>query len=177
MSALAATGLVLLGLLLLAGGGELLVRGSTAIARLAGVTPAVIGLTVVAFGTSLPELVVSLLAAHAGKPDIALGNVVGSNLFNVVGVLGATALVTVIPVHGTAVKLEWPFMFVVSCVVYLLARDGVIDRLEGGFLVVSLILFTAYSVWVARREVTARERGGFEAEAAFRTIRSARRAT
>src|SRR5512134_2935589 len=105
MTLLAALGLILLGLLLLAGGGELLVRGATAVARLAGVTPAVIGLTIVAIGTSLPELVVSLLAAMEGQPEIAVGNVVGSNIFNIVGVLGITALITVLPVHGSAVKL------------------------------------------------------------------------
>ncbi|MBK9692132.1 MAG: hypothetical protein IPO73_10690 [Gemmatimonadetes bacterium] len=94
MSLALAAGLVLLGLLVLAGGGELLVRGATALARHAGVTPAVIGLTVVAMGTSLPELVVSATAALGGQPAIAMGNVIGSNIFNVVGVLGITALIT-----------------------------------------------------------------------------------
>ena len=171
MTLLAASGLCLLGLLLLAGGGELLVRGATAIARLAGVTPAVIGLTIVAVGTSVPELVVSLLAAAQGQPDIAVGNVVGSNIFNVVGVLGVTALVSALPVHGTAVRLEWPFMFVASCLVVLLARDGLIDRLEGGFMVTALVLFIAYMVWLGRREVAGSERAEFEEEVAWRTIR------
>jgi cation:H+ antiporter len=171
MALLPPLGLILLGLLLLAGGGEMLIRGATALARLAGVTPAVIGLTVVALGTSVPELVVSLLAASQGQPDIAVGNVVGSNIFNVVGVLGLTALVTAIPVHGTAVRLEWPFMFIVSCLVVLLARDGVIDRVEGGFMVGSLVLFVAYMVWLARREVAGAERSEFAEEATRRSIR------
>jgi cation:H+ antiporter len=169
----AASGLVLLGLALLAGGGEALVRGATAVARRAGVTPAVIGLTIVAIGTSLPELVVSLLAALAGQPDIAVGNVVGSNIFNIVGVLGLTSLIAVLPVHGTAVKLEWPFMFLVSCIAVLLSRDRVIDQLEGTFMVGGLVLFTAFMIWLARREVAGVEREEFEAEAAFRTIRRA----
>ena len=87
MDALTATGLVLIGLLLLAGGGEALVRAATTLAELAGVTPAVIGLTVVAIGTSLPELVVSLMAAARGEPDLAVANVVGSNIFNVAATL------------------------------------------------------------------------------------------
>src|SRR5690606_26599231 len=139
MGLAASSGLVLLGLLLLAGGGEALVRGATAIARLAGVTPAVIGLTVVAMGTSLPELVVSVLAALDGQPDIAIGNVVGSNIFNLVGVLGITALITAIPVTGAAVRLEWPIMFLASAGSLLLARDGRGDRLEGGFRVSGLV--------------------------------------
>ncbi|MBK8004633.1 MAG: calcium/sodium antiporter [Gemmatimonadetes bacterium] len=174
MTPLAATALVFLGLLLLAGGGEALVRGATALARLAGLTPAVIGLTVVAVGTSLPELVVSIFAALGGQPDIAVGNVVGSNIFNVVGVLGITALITVVPVHGTAVKLEWPFMFVASCGVVLLARDGLLDRLEAGFLLVSLVLFIGFMVRLARREVAGAEQAEFEAEVAQRTLRAPR---
>ncbi len=174
MTPLAATGLVLLGLVLLGGGGEALVRGATALARLAGLTPAVIGLTVVAVGTSLPELVVSTLAALGGQPDIAVGNVVGSNIFNVVGVLGITALITAVPVHGTAVKLEWPFMFVASCGVVLLARDGLLDRLEAGFLLVSLVLFIGFMVRLARREVAGAEQAEFEAEVAQRTLRAPR---
>jgi len=170
MTILAALGLVLLGLLLLAGGGEALVRGAAAIARLAGVTPAVIGLTVVAIGTSLPELVVSLLAALAGQPGIAVGNVVGSNIFNVVGVLGITALITTLPVQGNAVKIEWPFMFVVSGLCLLLSRDGLLDRLEGGFLVVSAVAFTWYIVRLARQEVSGAEAAEFASAAAGRTL-------
>jgi len=141
------------GIVLLASGGEFLVRGSAAVARLARVTPAVIGLTIVSMGTSLPELVVSLFAALGGNPDVAVGNVVGSNIFNVGAILGIAALLSPLVVHSTAVRLEWPFMFVTSFVGLLLARDGVIDRLEGTFFVVSLLLFTVYVIRVARTEV------------------------
>jgi len=171
MTLAAALGLILLGLVLLAGGGESLVRGATAIARLAGVTPAVIGLTIVAVGTSLPELVVSLLAAHEGQPDIAVGNVVGSNIFNLVGVLAITALITALPVHGSAVKLEWPFMFLVSCLAVLLARDGAIDRLDGGFMLAAFVVFTAYMVRAAREEFRNSERQEFETEGVRRSLR------
>jgi cation:H+ antiporter len=94
MSAIA---IVILGLVLLAGGGEALVRAATTLAELAGVTPAVIGLTVVAIGTSLPELVVSLVAATQGEPDLAVANVVGSNIFNITATLGLTALLIPLP--------------------------------------------------------------------------------
>lgn len=171
MGLAAALGLLLLGLALLAGGGEALVRGATAIARLAGVAPAVIGLTVVAMGTSLPELVVSVLAALAGQPDIALGNVVGSNIFNVVGVLGITAVILAVPVAGSAVKLEWPVMLFVSGLLFVVARDGLVDRLEGGLFVAGLVTFTVYMVWLGRRDLAGQESAAFSAEAEQRTLR------
>ena len=153
MDVFAAVGLVLLGLALLAAGGEALVRAATTLAQLAGVSPAVIGLTVVAIGTSLPELVVSLVAATGGEPDLAVANVVGSNIFNIAATLGLTALIIPLPVHGSAVRLEWPVMFAASFLCLLLARDGRIDSLEGGFFLVSLLLFIAYTVHVARTDV------------------------
>lgn len=163
-------GLVLLGLALLAGGGEALVRAATTIAEIAGVTPAVIGLTVVAMGTSLPELTVSLFAALQGQPDLAIGNVVGSNIFNVAAALGLTALVVALPVHGNAVRLEWPFMFLASLICWLLSRDGMLDRIEGGFFVVSLALFIVYTVRVASRDVGPAEAKQLAAQVEARDI-------
>ena len=146
--------LFLAGLGLLTVGGEVLIRGASAIARLAGLSPAVIGLTVVAMGTSLPELAVGLLAALRGEADIAVGNVVGSNIFNVTCALGIAALVATLPVRGNAIRLEWPVMFASTLACVVLMRDFLLDRLEASFLVTALVLFTAYSVWVGRREVT-----------------------
>jgi cation:H+ antiporter len=163
--------LILAGVVVLGGGGDVLVRGATSLARIARVTPAVIGLTIVAMGTSLPELVVSVVAAGEGRPDLALGNVVGSNIFNVGVIAGVAALLLPLAVHGNAVRLEWPFMFVASFVALLLARDGLIDRLEGGFFVVSLILFTAYVVRLARTQVRAEEERALTAEVEARTLR------
>jgi cation:H+ antiporter len=154
----AALALVIFGLILLAGGGEALVRAATTLAELAGVSPAVIGLTVVAIGTSLPELVVSVVAAMAGEPDLAVANVVGSNIFNVAATLGITALIIALPVHGSAVRFEWPVMFATSFLCLLLARDGALDRLEGGFFLVTLALFITYTVYVARLTVGAVEK-------------------
>ncbi len=153
MDAFAAVAIVLVGLALLAGGGEALVRAATTLAELAGVSPAVIGLTVVAIGTSLPELVVSLVAATQGQPDLAVANVVGSNIFNIAATLGLTALIIPLPVHGAAVRLEWPIMFAASLLCLLLARDGHIDRVDGAFFLVSLTLFIAYTVRIARKDI------------------------
>jgi cation:H+ antiporter len=157
MTVLTAIALLFVGLFLLAGGGEALVRAATTLAKIAGVTPAVIGLTVVAIGTSLPELVVSVLAAIEKQPDIAIGNVVGSNIFNIAAALGITALVFPLPVHGNAVRLEWPVMFLASLGCVIAARDGLIDRLEGGIALVALVLFVSYTVRIAKRDVTAAE--------------------
>lgn len=166
-----ALGLVVFGLLLLAGGGELLVRGATAIARFAGVTPAVIGLTVVAMGTSLPELVVSMLAALSHQTDLAVANVVGSNILNVVGVLGVAALIAPLPVHGAAVRLEWPFMLLVSCALVVFARDGVLDAPEGALMVAGMAAFTWYSVRLARAEFRQGEAAQFADESVRRSLR------
>ena len=151
------------GLALLTVGGELLVRGATAIAKQLGLTTTVIGLTVVAMGTSLPELAVSLYAALGGTPDIAIGNVVGSNIANIGLILGITAMVTALPVYGSAVRLAWPFMFAASWVAVLLARDGSFDRLEGGFFIVCLVLFVTFMVHGSRLEVKAGEAAEIEA--------------
>lgn len=163
-------GTLVLGLVILAVGGEALVRAATTIARIAGVTPAVIGLTVVAMGTSLPELVVSLLAALEGQPDIAMGNVVGSNIFNIAAALGVAALITPLPVHGAAVRREWPFMFAASLACLLVAQDGVVGRVEGGVFVVALGLFVAFTVHLARRDVGAAEAVQMSAEVTARGL-------
>jgi cation:H+ antiporter len=169
--------LVAVGILVLGYGGDLLVRGGVTIAKAARVSAAVIGLTIVSMGTSLPELTVSLAATFRGATEIAVGNVVGSNIFNVCGVLGFAAVVQPMRVHGSAVRLEWPFMFLASFQLLLLARDGVVDRLEGGFFLVGLLLFTAYAVRIGRTEVAgeeakdlAREVAGMEAHGRLQSV-------
>lgn len=176
MSAATPILLALAGLALLTVGAEALVRGAASVARLARVTPAVIGLTIVAMGTSFPELTVSVVAALGDRPDVAVGNVVGSNIVNVAVIAGVAALILPLPVQGTTVKLEWPFMFVASVVGLLLARDGAIDRLEGGFFLVALALFVAYALRLARREVTAREAQQFAQAVAALEVRTRRAA-
>jgi cation:H+ antiporter len=176
MDTLVPVGLVLIGLALLAGGGEALVRAATTIAHVAGVSPAVIGLTVVAMGTSLPELVVSMLSALRGEPDLAVANVVGSNIFNIAATLGITAMILPLPVHGSAVRLEWPVMFVASLICVVVTRGGLIDRVEGGVLLVALVLFVAYTVRVARRDVGVAEARQFAEQVEARDIDPADRA-
>lgn len=153
---------VIAGLLLLVGGGEGLVRGASGIALLARVTPAVVGLTIVAAGTSMPELVVSVQAALAGNPGMAMGNVVGSNVFNIGAILGLTALILPLRIQGNTVRLEWPVMMLAAFQLHLLARDSTVDRLEGGFLLVALVVFFAYATWVGRKNATTVEQQEFE---------------
>ncbi|MFQ5655805.1 MAG: calcium/sodium antiporter [Planctomycetota bacterium] len=148
------------GLLLLALGGELLVRGASAAALRLRLTPAVVGLTIISLGTSLPELVVSVTAQLKGSEDLAFANVVGSNLFNIGMVLGLCALLRPLQIPGSTVRLELPFLIVASFIALFLARDShlsessMIDRWEGLFLLISLAFFSAYMVRLARREVT-----------------------
>jgi cation:H+ antiporter len=159
------TFLLLAGLVLLAVGGETLVRGATRIARIAGLTPAVIGLTVVAIGTSLPELVVSVAASAKGEADLAIANVLGSNVVNITGTLGLVALIMPIPTRVTVVRLEWPVLLVASAAAIIAMRDGIIDRHEAGFFLISLVTFIAYSVHLARSEATATEKIALEEQA------------
>ncbi len=158
---LVAVALVIVGLLLLVGGGEALVRGASGVALLARVTPTVVGLTIVSAGTSTPELVVSVQSALEGSPDLAVGNVVGSNIFNIGAILGLTALIRPLQIHGNTVRLEWPVMALAAAQLHLLARDGQLDRLEGAFLAGALVAFVAYIVWVGRRSATAEEKSEF----------------
>lgn len=146
--------LIVFGLIALVIGGEALVRGATLLARRLGVAPAVIGLTVVAVGTSVPELVVAVLAALRGAPDLAVGNVIGSNLVNLTGALGIAALVAPLSVRGQAIKLEWPVLFLATAVTLACLRDAHLDRLEGFVLVAGLIAFISWTVVIARRNIT-----------------------
>lgn len=142
--------LVIAGLVLLAVGGEALVRGATSIARRLDISPAIIGATVVAAGTSAPELVVSVAAALQGSPDVAMGNVVGSNIYNIVLILGITPLILPLVVQGVTIRLQWPVMLLAAAWLHMLARDGLLDRLEGGFLLLGLVVFVAWTVRLAR---------------------------
>ncbi len=140
------------GLALLLGGAELLVRGASRLAARFSVPPLVIGLTVVAYGTSAPELAVSLQAAAAGQADIALGNVLGSNIFNILFILGLTALLVPLKVTAKLVRLDVPIMIGVSFLVAILAWDGRIGPLEGMLLLTAGLAYTAFLIVEGRRE-------------------------
>lgn len=143
---------ILGGLLLLPLGAEGLVRGSTGLALRMGVTPLAIGLTVVAFGTGSPELVVSIEAARAGNSGIALGNVVGSNIGNIALVLALAALAKPMPVRSELIRREVPLMIGVTLLLCVLLLDGELSRLEGLFLVLGAVAYTAFAYWMAKRE-------------------------
>jgi cation:H+ antiporter len=143
--------LFIAGLVLLAAGGELLVRGAARLAGRIGVPPLIIGLTVVAFGTSSPELAVSVQAALAGQADIAVGNVVGSNIFNVLFVLGLSALIVPLVVSEQLVRLDVPVMVGISITFMLMAANGVISRPEATLLVLALAAYIGMQVVLSRR--------------------------
>ena len=132
-------------------GGELLVRGASQLAATVGISPLVIGLTVVAFGTSAPELAVSVQSALAGQAGLAIGNVVGSSIVNILVILGAAALVIPLAVSRRLVRVDVPIMIGVSGLVLLFGLDGEIGRLEGVVLASGLVGYVAFSLWNSRR--------------------------
>ena len=147
-----AIGLIAIGLVALVMGGELLVRGASRLAAAAGISPLVIGLTVVAFGTSAPELAVSVKASLAGQTDIAVGNVVGSNIFNVLFILGVSALISPLVVSSQLIRIDVPLMMAASVAMLLLGLDGNIGRFDGIGLFVGLICYTTWTVIKSRKE-------------------------
>lgn len=138
---------LLAGLAILLLSGTWLVKSASRLAVLMGLSPTVIGLTIVAFGTSLPELVVSLLAnfREGTASNLAIGNVVGSNITNISLILGIGAVIAVLPMEKTLLQREYPYMLFVSCLLVGFSWDGVVTRGEGVLLVAGLVLFMAYS--------------------------------
>lgn len=143
---------LLAGLVLLYFGAEGLVRGAASLALRAGITPLVVGLTVVAFGTSAPEMVVSTKAAWLGQGGIAVGNVVGSNIFNIAVILGLSALLRPMVVRMQLLLFDMPLVILVSLVALLFLRDDQISRPEAALLFAGIIAYTAINIILARRE-------------------------
>jgi cation:H+ antiporter len=135
------------GLVVLVVGAELLVRGAVVLAAAARISSLVIGLTVVAFGTSAPELAVSAISSLKGDAAIALGNVVGSNIFNVLFILGLSAIIVPLTVTSQLVRLDVPLMIAASCAAWLAAVDGAIDAWEAALMFVA---FVTYTIWLIR---------------------------
>lgn len=152
---------LVIGLLLLVGGADLLVRGASGLALRVGISPLVVGLTVVAFGTSSPELAVSVSSGLAGQADIALGNVVGSNIFNVLVVLGLAALIAPLAVQPQLVRFDAPLVVGLSMLILVMALDGGIGKLDGVLLVSGLAAYTYFAIRQSRRE-TASAQGEHE---------------
>ncbi len=144
---------IVVGLIVLICGGELLVRGATALAIAARVSPLVIGLTVVAFGTSAPEFAVSIQASLANQPDLAIGNVVGSNIFNILLILGVSATITPLIVSSQLIRRDVPLMIGCSLTLLALSLNGRLGRGEGALFVAGLLTYTYWSLRQSRREV------------------------
>lgn len=144
-------GLIVVGLAGLLVGGELLVRGATVIAKTFGMSSLIIGLTVVSIGTSAPELAICLDSAFKDKPEIALGNVLGSNIANVLLILGITALVMPIAIHKKIVQREVPIMIGVSVLFSALAIDGLISFWDGVILLATMVGFLLFQFGMVRQ--------------------------
>lgn len=142
-----------LGLLVL--GAELLVRGASRLALAVGLSPLVVGLTVVGMGTSAPEVAVSVGAVMGGQSDIAIGNVVGSNIFNVLLILGLSALIVPLVVHSQIIRQEVPIMVAISLLLVIMVQDRVIGMYEGAILTALLVVYTSFIVAQSRRATRA----------------------
>jgi cation:H+ antiporter len=140
------------GLIILVAGAEVLVRGASHLALALGISPLVIGLTVVAFGTSSPELAINLQAAFLGEADIALGNVVGSNIFNILVILGISAMIIPLVVHQQLIRLDIPIMIGLSILVFLMSLDGRLGRIDGLILVSLLLVYLIFVLLRSRQE-------------------------
>lgn len=154
------------GLVLLVIGADLLVRGASRLALSLGISPLVVGLTVVAFGTSAPELAVSIDAVTTGSTDLAIGNVVGSNIFNVLFILGISAILAPLVVAHQIVRQEVPIMIGASVLLFLMALDGGISRIDGA---VFLALFVIYTVFLIEQSRSVRGETVVDAPAAATT--------
>ena len=140
-----------LGLTVLVVGAESLVRGASRLAGSVGISPLVIGLTVVAFGTSTPEMAVSVHASLAGTPDIAIGNVIGSNIANVLLILGISAVIIPLLVSEQVIRQEIPVMIAATVLLIVLALDGRISRIDAGILFTLVIVYTVFLILQSRR--------------------------
>ncbi|GAB1358260.1 calcium/sodium antiporter [Porphyromonadaceae bacterium] len=139
---------LIIGLILLLWGGDMLVNGGVGLARRFRISSLVVGMTVVAFGTSAPELIVSVVAAIDGNPEIALGNVIGSNIVNIGLILGFAALILPIPVNKESIRRDFPMMLIVTLLFWIIGSTGEIGRISG---LIGVIIIIAYTIWAIRK--------------------------
>lgn len=147
--------MLIFGLLVLTVGAELLVRGGSRLALAAGISPLVVGLTVVAYGTSTPELVVSVQSALNGQSEVALGNVIGSNIFNVLLILGISAAITPLTVAQQLIRFDVPLMIAVSILTLGLSLDGRLGLIDGTILASGMLGYTVWAILKSRQETAA----------------------
>jgi cation:H+ antiporter len=145
-------GLIVAGLALLVGGAQGLVRGASKLALALGISPLVVGLTIVAFGTSAPELAVSIQSSLSGKSSIVLGNVLGSNIYNVLFILGACATITPLAVAPQLIRLDVPIMIACAAAVPLLSLDGALGRVDGMIFIAAIVGYGIFTVLQSRKE-------------------------
>lgn len=144
--------LLCFGLVMLIAGADLLVKGAARLAANFGIPPLVIGLTVVAFGTSAPELAVSVKAAYSGQAELAIANAVGSNIFNVLFILGVTAVILPLSISRQLIRQDVPLMLLASVVVWLMTLNGVINKWEAGLLTAGLVAYTGFLFVQGKRQ-------------------------
>lgn len=156
--------LLIAGLVILTFGADVLVKGASSLAGSLGISPLVIGLTVVAFGTSAPEMSVSVSSAFKGSAEIAVGNVVGSNICNVLLILGLSAIAASLVVQKQLVKFDIPIMIYASLIVLLMSIDGQISRIDGVLLFAGIVAYTVFLIREARREGVAVVEGADDIE-------------
>lgn len=144
--------LFLAGLITLIIGADLLVRGASRLAAALGVSPLIIGLTIVAIGTASPEIAVSIQAATAGQGDLTVGNVLGSNIFNILLILGVTAIVSPIVIAEQLIRKDAPIMLGISLLTFALAFDGKLNWLDGSILLIGLVIYTIFALRQSKKE-------------------------
>ena len=135
---------LIIGFLLLVKGSDFFVDGAAGIAGKFGIPQIVIGLTIVAMGTSAPEVAVSITAAFQGSADITIGNIVGSNILNILIILGIASAITSIAIQKNTIRIEIPFMILISVVLFIMGLDGVITKIDGGILILLFIAYLTY---------------------------------
>ncbi|MES9861202.1 MAG: calcium/sodium antiporter, partial [Candidatus Thiodiazotropha sp. 4PDIVS1] len=155
---------IVLGLVVLVWSADRFISGAAALADNLGVSPMLIGLTVVGFGTSAPEVLVSIMAAVNGNPGLAIGNAVGSNIANIGLILGVTALVIPLSVHSSVLKREYPILLAVTVVCILLMWDGSLSRLDGSILIILLLAVFGWMIYTAKTGEADPIAGEYDAE-------------
>jgi cation:H+ antiporter len=155
---------ILVGLVVLVWSADRFISGAAALADNLGVSPMLIGLTVVGFGTSAPEILVSAMASVDGNPGLAIGNAIGSNIANIGLILGVTAIVMPLSVHSSVLRREYPLLLGISIIAFVLMWDGDLSRLDGAVLLTLLFLVLGWMVYTAKTGETDPIAGEYEAE-------------
>ena len=164
--------LLIAGLVLLVIGAELLVNGASKVAGILGISPLIIGLTIVAYGTSAPEMSVSVMSSFSGQADIAVGNAVGSNIFNTLLILGLSSLVTPLIVAKQIIRSDVPIVIGVSILLFVFGLDGTLSRVDGIILFTGAILYTLSLIYQSRRQMSNGDSDEFDQEYGFDGNRS-----